>query len=252
MKFIRERGADRDTRCVISGTALDSAIMGENIDSIRFLVQERFDVNNLNLYGVPLLKWADDNFLDDACDELRKLGALNVTSPRITELQLQASVTWLCQELSRKTASEEWPYWVRHRHWIKLGRCLLFGNDSKNALITLEQMLLYSATKTSWPWSKVDCEECGDRWERSIHLCRDSAKLGIISRGPCLEIHQNELRFRGELENHAYLTYPRPFFSEHIPEEYVAIDEEHYTLREQWLESLVEWKVKLPDHQHDP
>ena len=46
------------------------------------------------------------------------------------------------------------------------------------------------------------------------------------------------------MENHAYLMYPRPFFSADIQAGQVALDQTHQISRESWLESLKGWTVK--------
>ena len=249
MDFIYSNGASIVDQCDLCGSVLGHAVEVENIEMIRYLVSKGCDFNELNVYGMPLLKWAEDRLLDDACTELRRLGATNTVDQRKAELQVEQSVSRLCEDLSGRSATQKWPMWLSRRRWIMLGRCLLLGDDLNNALIALEQTMHFDEGidgKSRHLRTKFSCARCGRANSSRYHLCRDSTDMGICE-NTCLKLHEQELRLDEQLDDHAHLMYPRPFFSADIPKDYVALDETYHIPREEWLESLKDWKVKTAD-----
>lgn len=246
MDCICDKGINIMTCCGLCGPVLSSTVKAENIDMMRYLAKKGCDINDLNVYGTPLLKWAEDDLLDDAHSELTRLGATKIVSQRRVELQIENSVALLCEELSSINTSQPWSYRRSGIRWFALGRCLLIGNDPENALIALEQTLDFDEDDSGDPDQTMHssigcyCHEPG-----RYHLCQNSTSKPICE-SECLRNHEEELRMDGKLENHPHLMYPRPFFSAEIKKGYVALDENHQIPRETWLESLQGWKFQPP------
>ena len=244
--FVLENGVSIMAYCALCGSALSCAVRSENVDMIGYLVEKGCDINELNVSGMPLLTWAEDDLLDDASSELRRHGASKIVNQRQKELHVEHLVPLLCQELSSIDDSQSG--WWSDPRWLALGRCLLIGNDPDNALIALEQTLwpYKSANERNrrW-WPYVAIPRCRLHYSERYHICQNSTSLAICE-SQCLKPHEEQLRQDGKLENHAHLMFPRPFFPGEIMDDHVFLDKDHQIPLETWLESLKDWKFKSP------
>ena len=246
MDFILEKGVSIMAYCTLCGSALSCAVRAENVEMIGYLVEKGCDINELSVYSTPLLEWAEDDLLDDAYSELRRLGASKIVSQRQKELHTEQLVALLCQELSSINDSQSG--WWSDLRWLALGRCLLIGNDPDSALIALEQ------TSRAWEgadaidneWhARVTISRCRFHDSKRYHICQNSTSLAICE-SQCLKSHEEQLRRDGKLENHAHLMFPRSFFPGGIKKNHVFLDEDHQIALKNWLESLRDWKFKFP------
>ena len=246
MNLLLEHHADLMSWCDFCETALWRAVKTEDVKLIRLLVHEGAEINQCNMYGKSILRWAEDNHLILACDELRSLGA--VRSQHDPGKIIEQTVRRLRQELSRKSQTDRWPEWLSSHRWIMLGRCLFLGGDMQNAIIALEQTMVSREQRGGEPGkgqllrSDIDCAICDHGFEGRFHLCKDHDIMGICEER-CLKTHERGLTIEGKLETHESLMYPRSWFSSAIPEDHVALSEGHYIPREDWLESLKGWTV---------
>ena len=246
MNLLLEHHPDLMSWCDICETALWRAVKTEHVTMIRLLVHKGAKLNQCNVYGKPILRWAEDNHLILACDELRSLGA--VRSQHDPGKIIEQTVRRLRQELSRKSRTDRWPEWLSFRRWIMLGRCLFLGGDMQNAIIALEQTMVSieqldgKPGKGPYLTSNIVCAMCDRRPVGRFHLCKDHDVMGICEK-TCLKAHERGLRIEGKLETHESLIYPRSWFSSAIPDDHVALSEGHYIPREDWLESLEGWTV---------
>ena len=254
MKVLLGHSPDLMSRCDICETALWRAVKNEDLEMIRLLVQNGAKVKQCNVYGKPILRWAEENHLVLACNELKLLGA--VQQQHDLRETIEQSVRRLIQELSTKSRTNEWQEEILSRRWIMLGRCLYLGGDEQNAIIALEQTM---EVREIWHFevrdgisdevselqysSKSGCEICSHRLSERFHLCKDGDIMGICEQ-TCLKAHERELQIAGKLDTHEYLMYPRSwFFSSAIPKDHVALSDGNYMPREVWLDSLRNWSV---------
>ena len=254
MKVLLEHSPDLMSRCDICETALWRAVKNEDLEMIRLLVQNGAKIDQCNVYGKPILRWAEENHLVLACNELQLLGA--VGHQHDLKETIEQSVRRLIQELSTNSWTNELQGEISSRRWIMLGRCLYLGGDEQNAIIALEQTM---EVRERWYFevrdgisdkiseleysSKSGCEICSRRLSERFHLCKDRDIMGICEK-TCLKAHERELQIAGKLETHEYLMYPRSwFFSSTIPGNHVALSEGNYMPRELWLDNVLENSV---------
>lgn len=228
MQLLLQKDADLSQPGDAYASPVWSAVKHENVDMIRYLIQQGADINKRNMYGKSLLSWARDNHRCKATiSALEEHSAMvskethNVEecSQRLEETVQQIIDAFLSGERKAKDKC------------VILGRCLALGHDDHNALIALEQI---RSGHQVYP-NDVHLER--------HHLCID-ADTDAIEYLHSLERHEIQLSREGRLEDHKYLMYPRPFFSDFkTPRDHVTISEGKYMPLNEWLKRLKGWKV---------
>jgi ankyrin repeat protein len=235
VNLLVEHGADLHTRCDLCPTALWRAVQAEDCQMIKFLVQRGADVNESDIYGRKILRRAQQDHLDDACRLLSELGAQSDPPSQTDEREFtEGAVKLFSKELSKRHATEDWPWWLPYFRWMMLARCFYLANDVGNAMIALELVSRDGLGEDEF-FPRLPCGMCRKAERGKYHLCKDGDRFGICK--GCIEKHERKLKAAGTLDTHEFLTYPRPFFSA-IPKGFVALSETEFIPREDWLESI--------------
>jgi ankyrin repeat protein len=240
VNLLLEYGADLHARCDICPTALWRAAQAEDCQMIKFLVQRGADVNELDLYGQKILRRAQQDHLDDACKLLSELGAQSdPPSQRDARESTESAVKLFSKELSKRHATEDWPWELLYFRWMMLARCFYLANDVGNAMIALEQVFrdsyVFEDEFEDEIFHHLPCSMCRSTQRGKYHVCKDGDGFGICE--DCIGKHERKLKAAGTLDTHEFLTYPRPFFST-IPKGFVALSETEFIPREDWLENI--------------
>lgn len=232
-------GINITARSPLSGSTLAYAVEKENIPMIEYLFMKGGDLQELNHVGQPLLEWAEEAMLKNACDELKRLGATKCSEKISAEMQIQDSVAEICRRLLT-TDREQIRQPVGHSNlWLALGACLWPGNDTASSLIALDYGKRNSKHPEIWTCGRYDHPKIG-----KFHLCQRSIGNPLCEYR-CLKTHEAELREHDRLKNHKHLIFPRPFCPPPwLAQDHVAMTESEFAPVDDWLKSLENWKCK--------